>query len=150
MNQLNKENSELFISRLHQLNEIQNPLWGKMNAAEMMQHCRKALDVPLGNLELKPNWFFRFFLGKMIKKKVTDDSIYKPSLPTAPEFVTHDKSLIFEEEKGKLVNTINEFVSISDDLLNQKEHALFGKMTASEWRISQWKHLDHHWRQFGI
>jgi hypothetical protein len=29
------------------------------------------------------------------------------------------------------------------------EHPFFGPLTATEWDRLQWKHLDHHLRQFG-
>ena len=30
-----------------------------------------------------------------------------------------------------------------------KEHPFFGPLTSAEWDRLQWKHLDHHLRQFG-
>lgn len=108
------------------------------------------MEVPLGKTVLKPNWFIKLFFGKMIKRAITDDSVYKQGLQTAKEFITHDKSLVFQEEKSKLIQTIDEFIRFDDKILDKTSHVLFGKMNSHDWRRSQWKHLDHHWRQFGI
>jgi hypothetical protein len=29
-------------------------------------------------------------------------------------------------------------------------HSFFGQLTPEEWAIAQWKHFDHHLRQFGV
>jgi Protein of unknown function (DUF1569) len=34
-------------------------------------------------------------------------------------------------------------------VLTQKPHPFFGALTVAEWDGLQWKHLDHHLRQFG-
>jgi hypothetical protein len=150
MQLLDSNTSSGYISRLENLDSTTIPNWGKMNATQMLAHCRIAMELPLGKIEVKTNFIFKLLFGKMIKKKVTDDSIYKPSLPTAAEFVIKEPNLNFEEEKSKLITTINQFCNLKNDVLSNKIHPIFGKMTNEEWRISQWKHLDHHWRQFGI
>jgi hypothetical protein len=30
------------------------------------------------------------------------------------------------------------------------EHFIFGAMTMEQWNALQWKHIDHHLRQFGV
>ena len=150
MHILDSNTSQAFIDRLESLSEDTIPKWGKMNSTEMLKHCRLAMEVPLGRLKLKPNFIFKLLFGKMIKKKVTDDSIYKPSTPTANEFKVTDANLDFQTEKELVIRTIHEFSNFSDKKLDETPHQLFGKMNSTEWRISQWKHLRHHWEQFGI
>lgn len=150
MNKLDVNTAKGFIVRLDNLSSTTKPSWGKLNAIQLMAHCRIAMELPLGKITVKSNFFFKLLFGKMIKKKVTDDSVYKPSLPTASEFVVKGANLNFDNEKSKLIDTIYEFINLSDEVLNKTIHPIFGKMTASDWRISQWKHLDHHWRQFSI
>jgi hypothetical protein len=36
------------------------------------------------------------------------------------------------------------------DAFEGKESNSFGKLTASEWNIMMYKHLDHHLTQFGV
>lgn len=147
---LNTDSHQKILDRLNKIEAKTLPQWGKMNASEMIRHCRIAMELPLGRLELKPNFFFKLLFGKWIKNKVTNDEIYKPGAPTAPEFKVHNKELNFETEKTQLINTMNEFVQRDDSLLAKTIHPIFGTMTSHEWRKSQWKHLDHHFRQFGV
>lgn len=150
MDILTKESYVSILERLDKLKADTPALWGKMNAAEMLEHCKRATDVTLGKLELKPKWYVKLFFGSMIKKAVTDDSIYKHSLQTAPEYVVHDKSLDFNTQLIALKNSVEEFLNTPDHVLENTVHAIFGKMTAENWKKSQWKHLDHHLRQFGL
>jgi len=150
MSLLNESTAQDFIHRLESLKSDTTPQWGKMNASEMIKHCKLALDIPLEKISMKPNWFFKFLFGKWIKSKMTNDEIYSQGSPTAKEFVVHDKNLSIDNEKTLLIQNIRNFVALSDEKLGAFVHPLVGKMTANEWRKSQWKHLDHHWRQFGI
>lgn len=150
MHILDSNTSQAFIHRLANLSKDTIPKWGKMNSTEMLKHCRLAMEVPLGRLKLKPNFIFKLLFGKMIKKKVTDDSTYNPNTPTADEFKVRDTNLDFQTEKELLIQTIHDFASYSDKKLDETPHQLFGKMTSKDWRISQWKHLRHHWEQFSI
>lgn len=139
-----------FVLRLEKLNPTTPSQWGKMNAVEMLVHCRKGMELALGKFELKPNPFFKLFFGKWIKSVVVGDKPFKENSPTAPEFKVHDKGLDFEKEKKLFLSTLNEFIHLPDNLLDKREHGLFGKMTSHEWRKGQWNHLTHHWKQFGI
>ena len=49
----------------------------------------------------------------------------------------------------ELLKNIDQFQTLKgkDDLpLNP----VFGKLTADEWASLQWKHIDHHLKQFGL
>jgi len=150
MNILDQSTASQFIERLCQLEFDSRPLWGKMNAAEMLAHCRQGMELPLGKFELRPNFFFKLLFGKWVKSVVVGDKPFKINSPTAPEFKIHDKGLDFESEKSAFLSTLSEFTNYSDSILEKRKHGLFGTMTAYEWRKGQWNHLDHHWRQFGI
>lgn len=149
MSILNQSSAPEIIDRLNNLKPDTQPQWGKMNAAEMLLHCRKAIEIPLGKHQLNPNFFFKLFFGKWIKSAVVGDKPFQKDSPTSPDFLVNDKGLDFEKEKQALLADIHDFINISDDILDQRPHGLFGSMTAHEWRKGQWKHLDHHWRQFG-
>lgn len=146
---LNQDTISDIFRRLDALSTNDQPLFGKMNPAEMMKHCTRAIEIPLGIRNINPHWFFKLVFGRWVRTKILSDEIYAPNQPTAPEFKIHDKSLCFEEEKGKLASAINEFVRKNDSEMENVVHGLIGKLSADEWRKSQWKHLDHHLRQFG-
>lgn len=140
--------AEKFAERINKLTPETIGLWGKMNVAQMLAHCAHAIEVPLGDVELKKSLFGKIF-GKWIKKVIVEKKKFKQGLPTAPQFkikTEHD----FETEKKKLISHINRFALLDTKTLDEKYHPIGGKFTAEEWRWSQYKHLDHHLSQFGV
>jgi hypothetical protein len=85
----------------------------------------------------------------MAKKQLLADKPFKQNLPTAPQFMVKDYG-VFESEKQKLTAMINKFQQGGPGKLSQDPHPFFGKLTVDEWDQLQWKHLDHHLRQFGV
>lgn len=133
------------ISRLHALGPQSQPLWGKMNVAQMLAHCQAPLGVALGTHQLKAGFLLRL-IGPLLKSILYNNKPFKQGTPTAPSFVVAD-SRDFEKEKRKLLDMINRFSEAS--IVNQS-HPIFGKLTAEQWSKGTWKHLDHHLQQFGV
>ena len=52
-NLFDKEPYFEIVERLMKLTPESNPLWGKMNVAQMFAHCTEAFNIPLSNK--KPN-----------------------------------------------------------------------------------------------
>ncbi|QNJ98018.1 DUF1569 domain-containing protein [Constantimarinum furrinae] len=132
--------------RLQNLSENTERKWGKMTAAQMAKHCQGPLEIMLGhdNFDLKPNWFAKvFFKGAMYS-----DKLWRKNLPTIPRFkITEEHDLT--TEKTKLESLLDELGT----QLNKEgwgTHPAFGKFTDEQWGKMQYKHLDHHFRQFGI
>ncbi|WP_250432976.1 DUF1569 domain-containing protein [Hanstruepera flava] len=135
-------------ARIELLQENQNPKWGKMNASQMLAHCKFPLQVALGELALeKPNVFKRL-LFSMFKSSLYDDKAWKQSLPTTKEFVvSSDKN--FRNEKTDLLEEIEKFHTKKDQT-EWPPHPMFGYFTQDQWGKMQYKHLDHHLNQFGV
>jgi hypothetical protein len=74
---------------------------------------------------------------------------FKKNLPTAKSFIVKDERN-FEEEKNKLVNLLQRLSHTNPEDVAKRPHPFFGKLTADEWNTLQFKHLDHHLRQFGV
>jgi hypothetical protein len=83
----------------------------------------------------------------MIKRMILKPEPYKPGLPTAKEFII-TKTYDFEKEKKALIELVQQFSKNGPQGLLKGPHPVFGKMTEAEWDFMQWKHLDHHLRQF--
>jgi len=64
-------------------------------------------------------------------------------------FIIGDKRK-FDHEKQKLMNLIAQFHAIERRKLQNSVHPILGKFTPEQWAIGQYKHLDHHLRQFGV
>lgn len=136
------------LSRLDQLDTQTKPLWGKMRVEQMLAHCKFPLQVALQELPLeRPNAFKRF-LFSFFKASLYNDKPWKQGMPTAPPFFVSD-SKDFQKEKDFLVGKIKEFHE-QRHKVEWPEHPMFGKFTKEQWGQMQYKHLDHHLRQFGV
>ena len=134
--------------RLEKLNKENTALWGKMNAAQMLAHCKEAFKIPLSD-QPYPRMLMGYLFGKIAKKQVTSDTPYKQSLPTAPNFIIKgDRD--FDKEKKQLEEMIHEFYLKGPEETGKHPHPFFGSMTQKEWGESMYKHLDHHFNQFGV
>ncbi|RYY89532.1 MAG: DUF1569 domain-containing protein [Chitinophagaceae bacterium] len=141
------ESMQQILDRLNRLQPTQPPLWGKMNAAQMLTHCQAPFSVYFGELRLRQSVVGIFF-GRIAKRKLFSEKPWPRSLPTAREFVVKEQPA-FESERKKLAAQIERF-SGSSILLHPPRHPFFGKMSAQEWSRLAWKHLDHHLQQFGV
>jgi len=143
----NTEENNLKKERINKLTPHSQPLWGKMNVSQMLAHMQAPMLVSFGELKLKGG-LMGFLFGKMAKKQMLMDKPFKKSMPTMKEFKVAEKD--FETEKNTLLSYIDRFVTEGPKIITKLPHPFFGKLTLEEWDILQWKHLDHHLRQFGV
>ncbi|WP_111685512.1 DUF1569 domain-containing protein [Winogradskyella tangerina] len=133
-------------SRINQLNKDTQPVWGKMNVGQMLYHCQMPLNIILEKEDygVKPNWL----INLLFKKSMYSDKLWKKNLPTAPGFkITAEKD--FETEFNKISGLLNE-LNTQRNKEEWQPHPAFGKLTKEQWGKMQYKHLDHHLRQFGV
>jgi hypothetical protein len=135
------------VERIMMLDSAHSPLWGKMSAAQMVAHSQLPLQVALGELKLKRGLIGLLF-GAMAKRQMSGPAAFKQNLPTAPQFVIRDQPE-FIKERNKLIALVRAYAERKFTITGIV-HPFFGKMTEQEWDILQWKHLDHHLRQFGV
>ena len=131
-------------TRLDTLSETSEKQWGKMTAGQMAHHCQLPLNVMLEkeNYNLKPNWFAKTFF----KKAMYSDKLWKKNLPTMKQF-KETTARDFTTEKQKLQQLLDEFET-QRERTDWKPHPSFGELTKEQWGKMQYKHLDHHLRQF--
>nr|WP_297785079.1 DUF1569 domain-containing protein [uncultured Allomuricauda sp.] len=145
----NKEAHEEILARINQLSESSEREWGKMQVGQMLHHCQYPLKISLGryNPNNKPNLMLKL-AGKLFKKSLYNDKLWRKGLPTAKGLkVVDDKNI--HEEREVLIGLINDFHQEKD----KKEwdpHPVFGTFTPEQWGQMQYKHLDHHLRQFNV
>lgn len=151
MKSLHKENdfNEMKI-RIARLSENSKRKWGRMNAAQMLCHCNLILQIPLKKIELPEiNILFRT-IGICTKKEM---QIFDNGIPhNMPCFrkVIVNFECDFEQEKIKLLETLDEYQKAFRRNQLPDRHVLFGKMTDKDWGFLEYKHLDHHLKQFSI
>ena len=135
------------LARLERLQPDAARCWGKMTAAQMLAHCQQPLRVATGALQLQRGLLGILF-GRLAKKKLLAPAPWKPGMATAPEFQITD-ARDFAKEKAALLAIVKRFGEAGPAGLTKAPHPFFGPLTVDEWQVLQWKHLDHHLRQFG-
>jgi hypothetical protein len=121
-----------------------------MNVAQMLAHCNISMETAMGK-----NFIKRVFIGRIIgtlmRPKVLGKKPFGKNSPTDKSYIfIGNNSLNFEEEKSKLKQQVQEFFQGGSSKCTTHPHPFFGKFTPEQWAVFQWKHLDHHLRQFGV
>ena len=136
------------IRRLDNLTQSSQRLWGKMEVAQMLAHCRKTLEMATGD-KILPRVFIGKLIGRFFVKEFSNEKPFGKNGPT-------DKTLKianrrdFEIEKRKLIEYIEKFQIGGEGKCTTHPHPFFGKVTPRESSIGMYKHLDDHLRQFGV
>lgn len=138
------------LERLNKLTPETQAKWGKMDVAQMLAHLNVGYDLTYGKAEAKYNGFTKL-LFKIIGLKgiVTGEKPYKKNGRTAPVFMIADLR-VFEDEKQRLMDNIQLTYDKGTGFFEGKESPSFGKMTVQEWSNQFYKHMDHHFQQFGV
>ncbi len=136
------------VERMNKLSPDCERRWGKMNAAQMLAHCKEAFKVPLSNKPM-PRMLLGLLLGWAFKSKLYNDDPWKKNLPTAPSFIIKDERE-FNKEKDELMEMVNQFYSKGPGDVGKFPHPMFGSFTKEQWGKSMYKHIDHHLLQFGV
>ena len=122
--------------------------WGKMTAGQMLEHTARALEVATGR---KPSE--QAFIGKMIGwmfwKNFVGEKPFGKNAPTGPEFIVTGMEPDFHRTQERLKTLLREFHALGEQGCDGHIHGFFGRMTGAEWGVTQYKHMDHHLRQFG-
>lgn len=122
--------------------------WGKMTVTQMMEHLARVIEVPTGKRPSK-----HVLLGKLIGwiffKEFTGPKPFRKDAPTGPDFIIKD-DLDFDRTKARLRALVDELHAVGEQGCDGIVHGFFGPLTGAQWGVTQYKHLDHHFRQFGV
>ncbi len=141
------------IARIDRMKADTPAQWGSMNAAQALAHCNKIYDT-LYDAEYQrknppPNSFVRFLMKFLVKPVVVGPKPYRPNSRTAPSYLVDDDRS-YSVERNKLVAYLDRVQSLGASHFEGKMSYSFGPLTAAEWNVLFYKHLDHHLRQFGV
>lgn len=135
------------IDRAKSLQSIDRPLWGSMNVAEMLRHCtlantqiiQKELSYQPATLKQKCIGFLCLYVLNGFPKNVKG----------AESIETKGKVPVekFSQELENFSACIQRFAKMDTPI--QLTHPAFGNLSAKEWGVAIWMHMDHHLRQFG-
>jgi hypothetical protein len=147
-NLFNQSDVSAILERIEKLTPNSQKQWGKMNVAQMLAHSNMSLETAMGQ-----NFIKRLFIGRIIgtllKPRVLGEKPFGKNSPTDKSYIFPD-NLNFEGEKSKAVASVNKFFEGGSSGCTTHAHPFFGKFTPEQWAVFQWKHLDHHLRQFGV
>lgn len=136
------------LHRLESLHKDTESQWGVMTVSQMLCHCQKPILVALGRESLPKSNFLMKLLYKSFKSAMYNDKPWKKNLAT-PKTYKVEEEKEFEREKEVLIGLIHEFYK-EKDRETWDPHPAFGHFTHQQWGMLQYKHLDHHLRQFGV
>jgi hypothetical protein len=135
------------VARIHTVTPADERQWGKMNAAQMLEHCARPFEATAGRSKPK-RVFMGYIIAPFLKKSYFDGSDFAKNSPTIGDFMVND-DVDFETSKAYLLRNMAEFHAGGAEKCTTHPHAFFGKLTPEQWAIGMYKHLDHHLRQFG-
>jgi hypothetical protein len=137
---------EELLTRLEKLRPETKGQWGQFTPARMLAHCAAGMEAGLGDLPVKPKKTpFNFF---PMNKLVIYWMPWPKNAPTAPELLLQNEPN-FAEAKARFQKSLDRFVSAGPGYPHAP-HAAFGKISANDWAALTYRHIDHHWRQFGL
>ena len=133
--------------RLENLKPDTPPQWGSFNASQMLAHVVDALRMATGELPTKSKKLpIRF---TPLKQLIIYGPPFPKGAPTAPELLTRNASDNWDGECSDFRQMMDSFANRPADT-PFPYHPAFGKLSRRAWGALGYKHIDHHFRQFGI
>lgn len=143
---LNETDRAEIIRRMQSLSSSSTRRWGSMHVADMLQHLRLSASMALGDLPV-PSANKRIFQIFPFKHLILYVFPFPKGAPTANELKpTAGES--FERERAALLKLLERIGTGPRDGAGPA-HPLFGTLTRREWGVLNYKHADHHLKQFG-
>ena len=121
--------------------------WGKMSVDQMLWHVNLPLAECLGDYTA-PGPFVKGIPQGLLRWLVLNFPWGK-SAPTRPDMLVKGERYDFAKEQRRCLEMIDRFASQPLDR-EWPRSANFGGMTGQHWSKLQWKHLNHHLKQFGV
>jgi Protein of unknown function (DUF1569) len=133
-------------ARVQRLKTTSKAQWGSMTPVQMVAHLSDSLRMASGELEVAPKRVpFRY---SPLKELVLYVLPVPRGVPTSPELIAR-KPDDWSIEVADLREQLNGLVERGPEAL-APVHPAFGKMSAKQWGVLIYRHMDHHLRQFGV
>ena len=140
------------ISAIKKLTPETKPKWGKMNATQMVWHCKKFIIFYQNEKNYPPNlrtktlgYMHMFFLRHIIK---WDYDKYPKNTPTLKFFdPAKAKDVDLEDEKKELIKRLKMVNEYDQEFIVNTMH---GKVTRGTFKEVVRGHTSFHLKQFGV
>jgi hypothetical protein len=142
----NAHDRESLLARVEWLRPEDPARWGRFTALKMLAHVNDALRMSSGTLptSLKKTPL-RFPVFKQIAVYFAP---WPKGVPTVPELLSRGESAAWEAERAAFPDAVAGFVERPKNAALPL-HPAFWRLSRRAWGRLAWRHIDHHFRQFG-
>jgi len=144
-----RKTRETLLTRLRGLRHDSPRQWGKMNPHQMVCHLTDGFRLVAA--ERKPGAVDNIFTRTLIRWVALHTPLQWPhGVKTVPEADQvaggGTPPADWDRDTAELAQRIENF----QVLPTTPAHPIFGPLTTSEWGVWGYRHVDHHFRQFGV
>ncbi len=118
-----------------------------MTVAQMLAHCCLPIELMLGKADGSQT-FIQKCIAMLFSGFAASEKPFIKNLPM-PEFFIVATEKNFDFEKARLTQLMLQMFATNAADVEGRRHKLLGVLTAREWSNLMYRHLDHHFRQFG-
>jgi hypothetical protein len=139
---------EAILNRLATLTPGHARQWGRMEPAQLLPHLAGGLRMALGErkVETPPPAGIR---AAALRYLAIHCLPWPKGKIESPPGAFSTPSAGWERDRAIVVELIQRFAATAPEKLGDV-HPTFGRMTPRDWDVLQYRHLDHHLRQFGV
>jgi hypothetical protein len=142
-----REAREELVRRMESIDPRRGPLWGKMNAGQMLAHIIASLRMSTGELPTKPKRTpLKNPLGRWLI--IYGMKTWPHGAPSAPELLA-DPPAEWDADLARFRELLEE-AGTRSPAGEWPPHPAFGRLTGTQWGHLGYKHVEHHLRQFGV
>jgi len=140
-----RDREELLV-RLGGLGPGSKARWGSFTATKMLSHVNDALRMSSGTLEISlKKTPLRF---PVVKHAAVYFAPWPKGVPTAPELLARGNDAEWEVESAAFPLAVDGFANRPKNAALPL-HPAFWRLSRHAWGRLAWRHIDHHFRQFG-
>ena len=115
----------------------------------MLHHVNLIHNISFHRFNPKTPALIKFFVKLMANETVLVNKPYNKNTPTA-KYLVMTANFDFEKEKEALINNLKDAEEKEPTYFEGKDSNGFGKLTSKEWSHMLYKHIEHHFKQFGV
>jgi hypothetical protein len=124
--------------------------WGRFTALKMASHVTDAVRMATGDLDVRakaPGILKTAFVRWLVIHVLP----FPKGAPTAPALLERGNTtpLQLDAERATFSALLDK-VAARQGTGAWPDHPAFGRMTERDWGVLVYRHVDHHFRQFGI
>jgi hypothetical protein len=133
------------VARLRRLGPDCERAWGVMNHDQLLPHLVDGLRLAMTGTDRVAKGIFSTGLMRHL---LVHRLKWPEGKAQAPKGAFQRVCEDWDSDRAELLRLIDEYRATPPHGLGNA-HPIFGPMTARDWDVLVWRHLDHHLRQFG-